>query len=53
MKGLQQLDGRTRTQIKHASGMSDDLIDSFLMSTYHFIEDDDGFGFVDIDALED
>lgn len=52
MKALQQIDGKTRTQIRHAPGMSDDLTDSFLMSTYHFIGDDTDFDFVDWSEYE-
>ena len=33
--------------------MNDDLIDSFLMSTYHFIDEDNGFGFVDWDEVDE
>ena len=33
--------------IQHAPGYSDDLIDSFIMSTYFFIEDEDGVKFFD------
>ena len=48
MKALQQLEGTQRTMIKHAPGMTDDLIDSFLMGAYHMVTDDDGFKFYDV-----
>lgn len=51
MKALQQIDGKARTMIRHAPGMNDDLIDSFLLSTYHFVGDTSDFGFIDVDEV--
>jgi hypothetical protein len=39
--------GQQKSIIQHAPGYTDDLIDSFVMSCYFFIEDEDGFDFID------
>ncbi|RLD77910.1 MAG: hypothetical protein DRJ15_12570, partial [Bacteroidetes bacterium] len=52
MKALQQVDGKTRTMIRHAPGMSDDLIDSFLMSAFHFVDVTSDFDFIDWDEVD-
>ena len=43
MKSLQQIEGPTSTKIEKASGGRDDYPDSFLLSCYHLIEEDDNF----------
>ncbi len=42
-----------QSNIQHASGYSDDLIDSFIMSTYFYIEDEDSITFFDWNSDED
>jgi hypothetical protein len=39
--------------IQHAPGYTDDLIDSFLMSAYFFLVEDDGFKFWDLDDIKE
>lgn len=41
MYALENTPGARQSVIQHAPGYTDDLIDSFLMSTYFFIEDED------------
>lgn len=41
MYALEFTPGARQSNIQHAPGYSDDLIDSFLMSTYFFIEDEE------------
>ena len=43
MKSLQQIEGPTSTRIEKSSGGRDDYPDSFLLSCYHLIEEDDNF----------
>lgn len=43
MKALQQIEGPTSTKIEKPSGGRDDYPDSFLLSCYHLIEEDDVF----------
>lgn len=47
MLALEFTPGSRQSNIQHAPGYSDDLIDSFLMSTYFFIEDEDSTTFFD------
>lgn len=42
MLALEFTPGSRQSNIQHAPGYSDDLIDSFLMSTYFFIDDEEG-----------
>jgi hypothetical protein len=41
MLALEQNEGNRQSYIMHAPGYTDDLIDSFVMSTYYYIEDDE------------
>jgi hypothetical protein len=43
MKSLQQIEGVTSTKIEKSSGGHDDYPDSFLLSCYHLIEEEDVF----------
>lgn len=43
MLALEQSEGSTQSKIMHAPGYSDDHIDSFVMSCYFFIQEDDSF----------
>jgi len=43
MKSLQQIEGPTSTKITKPSGGRDDYPDSFLLSCYHLIEEDENF----------
>ena len=49
MLSLQQSQGIRSTQIEHAPGYTDDLIDSFLMSCYFFTDNDEEFNFYSLD----
>jgi hypothetical protein len=49
MLALEYTEGVRSTLIKHAPGYSDDLIDSFLMSCYFYLQEDDGVKFYDTD----
>ena len=54
MKALATSKGRERTKIQPPYGYSDDLIDSFVISAYHFTTvDDGGFNFFDLDEIEE
>lgn len=48
MLALEFNQGTKQSYIQHAVGYTDDLIDSFVMSTYFFIEEDEGFRFINI-----
>ena len=53
MKGLEQSETSTQSKIVPARGASDDLIDSFLLSCYYFLEaDGPKFGVIDYDTGE-
>lgn len=47
MLALEIAEGRRQSNIQHAPGYTDDLIDSFLLSTYFYIEDEEGFKIFD------
>lgn len=53
MVGLQVSQGKQTTAIEHAPGESDDMIDSFLMSAYFYVEEDNKFEFFDVDDVDD
>jgi hypothetical protein len=53
MLALEFNNGSRNSMIEHAPGYSDDLIDSFLMSTYFFVEDEGRVKVFDIDEVED
>lgn len=48
MKALMTKQGIERTKIQPPAGYSDDYIDSYVLSTYHYIAEDEGFRFWDI-----
>ena len=50
MLALEISEGRRNSNIEHAPGYSDDLIDSFLMSVYFFVEDEESFKVFDYNA---
>jgi len=47
MYSMEYTPNSRQSNIQHASGYSDDLIDSFIMSTYFYIEDEDSVTFYD------
>jgi hypothetical protein len=49
MKALESRQGVRNTMIEHAPGYSDDMIDSFMLSTYHYVEDDGQVGFYEFE----
>ena len=53
MLALEFNNGSRNSMIEHAPGYSDDLIDSFLMSTYFFVEDEGRVKVFDINAVEE
>lgn len=54
MLSMEQSETAKQSLIQHAPGYTDDLIDSFVMSTYFFIEeDDDVFKYHDVNDYED
>lgn len=54
MVALEQTEGNRQSYIMHAPGYTDDLIDSFVMSCYFFVQEDEGFAYYDTDEfLED
>jgi hypothetical protein len=52
MYALEVSQGVRNTMIKHAAGYSDDEIDSFVMSAYHFLIEDQGGRYFDMDEFE-
>lgn len=53
MLALEFSEGTKQSLIQHAPGYTDDLIDSFVMSTYFYIKEGDDFQFHDINDYED
>lgn len=53
MYALEFVEGARNTIIKHAPGYSDDLIDSFLLSCYFYLNDVVGGNFYDMDDYVD
>ena len=51
MKQLEQIEGIRTTQIRKPSGGTDDFIDSFVMSTYFYIEDNNEIKFFTFDGV--
>lgn len=50
MLALEHAHGRRQSVIEHAPGYTDDLIDSFVMSCYFFLDVDEGPKFFNMDA---
>ncbi len=53
MLALEYNQGLKQSMIMHAPGYTDDLIDSFLMSTYFYIQEDEGFNYYDMNDYND
>ena len=49
MMSMQFMEGQRSTIIRHAPGYTDDLIDSFVMSCYFFLQENEGAKFYDLD----
>lgn len=49
MLALEFNNGQKNSYIQHAPGYNDDIIDSFVMSTYFYVVDEDGWRYYDID----
>lgn len=45
MMAMEFSEGSRQSVIMHAPGYTDDLIDSFVLSSYHMLEEDNGFNF--------
>jgi hypothetical protein len=45
MLAMEFSEGSKQSLIQHAPGYTDDIIDSFVMSTYHFLQDEGGLEF--------
>jgi hypothetical protein len=52
MYALEVSQGVRNTMIKHAAGYSDDEIDSFVLSAYHFLVEESGGRYFDMDDYE-
>ena len=52
MNSLEFAHGNRQSVIHPAPGYNDDLIDSFVMSCYFFVQEDEGFRYYDIDDYE-
>ena len=53
MFGLEFSQGVRNMMIKHGAGLNDDEIDSFVLSCFHFLVDDTGGSYYDMDEFED
>jgi hypothetical protein len=53
MIALEQTEGSRQSNIMHAPGYNDDLIDSFIMSCYFYIEDENDFQYYDMNDVEE
>lgn len=53
MLALEFSQGSKQSVIQHAPGYTDDLIDSFVMSCYFFVQEDGGFKYYDMSDDED
>ena len=53
MKGLIEIEGIRNTRIEKLKTMSDDMIDSFLMSVTYYLDDKKDFKVYDIDELDE
>lgn len=51
MKALSMAKGRERTKIQPPPGYNDDIIDSFVISSYHMTQSDEDFKFYDLDDI--
>lgn len=52
MLALETNQSKMQSVIQHAPGYSDDLIDSWLMSTFFYVQDEGNFNFYDVDDEE-
>jgi hypothetical protein len=53
MIALEQTEGNKQSYIMHAPGYTDDLIDSFVMSCYFFVQEDEGFNYFDMGDFDE
>jgi hypothetical protein len=53
MKALEFSQGNKQSNIQASPGYNDDLIDSFVMSAYFMVQDEDKFNFYDLDDHEE
>jgi hypothetical protein len=53
MVAMEQTEGNRQSNIMHAPGYTDDLIDSFVMSTYFYVEDENSFNYYDLNDIEE
>lgn len=53
MLALEFSQGAKNVIIEHAPGYTDDLIDSFVMSCYFFVQEDGGFKYYDMNDVEE
>jgi len=53
MFAMEYSQGSTQSYIQHAPGYSDDLIDGFVMSAFHYLQTEYGGNFYDIDDYDD
>lgn len=53
MLALEFRDGTKQSVIQHAPGYTDDLIDSFVMSAYFYLIEEEGFKYWDLDDVEE
>jgi hypothetical protein len=49
MLAMEQSQGTRNTIIKHAPGYNDDMIDSFIMSCFYYVDDEGGLKTFDFD----
>jgi hypothetical protein len=53
MVALEQSEGNRQSNIMHAPGYNDDLIDAFVMSCYFYVEEEDSFQYYDLNDYGD
>jgi len=53
MFSMEYSQSTTQSYIQHATGYSDDLIDGFVMSSFHFLQTEYGGNYYDIDDYDD
>lgn len=52
MNALEKIEGIRSTQIRHAPGYNDDIIDSFIISCFHFLEEEGGVKYWNWDEVD-
>ena len=53
LNAMEVTQGTQNTIIRHAPGYTDDLVDSFIMSCYFYIEEEGGVKYWDMDEVDD